>query len=595
MNTTFCPAMAAGVAVLLAGAALGAAADNPVLRIMPLGDSITHGSQSVRGNGYRAPLYVALTNLGYNVDYVGTETDNYGKTDPFLADSDHEGHSGWKIENASNGIYDHIQGFFAQIGDPHVILLHIGTNDTGDGETAFRGQATNRLVRLLDRIHECQPSAKVVVTTLMRRYTTAGDTEDNWKYAAITNVFNPAIPGIVAGQQAKGQAAYFLDMHAAVPSWDQIADTVHPNDVGYTNMANAWVSAVTSIVPNPADFATENDLAVVQTSMTDADDGAFTVDFTFNQKVTAATACDAANWTVEGTDAVPSITLSANQRTATFAFPSGVYAAPITVTAKQGGVRNAAGCKTLHAAASKTFAGVFPQGAYRYVPAEEFSRYRLVYDLDVPVKGNFANKSVPYGVDDAAKIGAFSRVAYYLELQKSGEPMQYVWVSMDAFTNDAARVGVPTDWQFLKDVTNLRVWSNVPNIRTNETIATGNIEFWPDSFNGAVKRGLPDALGVYDFDDTPSGGDYGSMQVHDTARGTNSCIFTYNRFQKDDAGELGIGPHYNTSNGGWDWTQTYNAGQYSLRHLQVYVLPETSAVVAPEIVAATPSDRKSVV
>ena len=155
-------------AALLAGTAFGAAADNPVLRIMPLGDSITHGSQSVRGNGYRAPLYVALTNLGYNVDYVGTQTDNYSKEDPFLADSDHEGHSGWKIENASNGIYDFIPEFFSQIDDPHVILLHIGTNDTGDGEPAFRSEATNRLVRLLDRIHECQPSAKVVVTTLMR-------------------------------------------------------------------------------------------------------------------------------------------------------------------------------------------------------------------------------------------------------------------------------------------------------------------------------------------------------------------------------------------------------------------------------------------
>ena len=184
---------AAGIFLLSAGTAFGAAADNPVLRIMPLGDSITHGSQSVRGNGYRAPLSVALTNLGYNVDYVGTQTDNYGKTDPFLADSDHEGHSGWKIENASNGIYNFIPEFFAQIEDPHVILLHIGTNDLGDGNETFRSQATNRLVRLLDRIHACQPSAKVVVTTLMRRYTTAGDTENNWKYAAITNVFNPAV------------------------------------------------------------------------------------------------------------------------------------------------------------------------------------------------------------------------------------------------------------------------------------------------------------------------------------------------------------------------------------------------------------------
>ena len=571
--------------LLSACVAFGAAADNPVLRIMPLGDSITHGSQSVRGNGYRAPLYVALTNLGYNVDYVGTQTDNYGKTDPFLADSDHEGHSSWKISNATMGIYENIQGFFAQIDDPHVILLHIGTNDLGDGDDTFRNEATNRLVRLLDRIHECQPSAKVVVTTLMRRYTTAGDTENNSKYAAITNVFNPAVPGIVAMQQAKGQSAYFLDMHAAVSSWDQIADTVHPNDVGYTNMANAWVSAVTSIVPDPTSFATENDLAVVQTAMANAADGSFMVDFTFNQKVTSATACDAANWTVTGTAAVPSITLSANQRTATLAFPAGVYDAPITITAKQGGVRNATGGKTLYAAATKTISGVFPQGARCYVPAEEFNSYRLIYDLDMPVKGNYAKNPVPYNVDDAAKVGAFSRVAYYMELQKAGEPMQYVWVSMDAFTNDATRVGVPVGWQFVKDVTNLRVWSNVANIRTNQTIAVGNIEFWPVGFNGTVKRGLEGALAVYDMDDTPSNGDYGSMQVHDTGRGTNSCIFTFNRFQKDDTGEMGIGPHFNPTNSGWDWTQTYNAGQYSLRHLQVYVLPEATEGTAPEVVS----------
>ena len=578
------------VCALLAGFAcslLADVADNPVLRIMPLGDSITHGSQSVRGNGYRAPLYVALTNLGYNVDYVGTQTDNYGKEDPFLADSDHEGHSGWKLENASNGIYNYIQDFFAQIDDPHVILLHLGTNDTGDNETVFRSEATNRLVRLLDRIYECQPSAKVVVTTLMRRYTTAGDTENNWKYAAITNVFNPAVPGIVAAQQAKGQSAYFLDMHAAVSSWDQIADTVHPNDVGYTNMANAWVSAVTSIIPDPANFATENDLAVVQTTTEIVGEDAFKINFTFNRKVTSATACNAANWTVSGTEAVPTITLSADQRTATLTFPSGEYYSPVTVTAKQGGVRNATGGKTLYAAAAMTIPGVFPQGARRYVPAEEFNSYRLIYDLDMPVKGNYAAQPVGYNVDDAAKVGPFSRVAYYMELQKAGEPMQYVWVSMDAFTNDATRVGVPVAWQFVKDVTNLRVWSNVPNIRTNQTIAVGNIEFWRESFNGTVYRGLEGALAVYDLDDTPTNGDYGSMQVHDTARGTNSCIFTYNRFQKNDSGEMGIGPYYNTSNKGWDWTQTYNAGQYSLRHLQVYVLPEATASAAPEVVSVS--------
>ena len=579
------------MALAVACTGFGSAADNPVLRIMPLGDSITHGSQSVRGNGYRAPLYVALTNLGYNVDYVGTQTDNYGKEDPFLADSDHEGHSGWKIENASNGIYNYIPEFFAQIEDPHVILLHIGTNDLGDGNATFRSQATNRLVRLLDRIHECQPSAKVVVTTLMRRWTSAANEEmtNNWKYAAITNAFNPAVPGIVAAQQAKGQAAYFLDMHEAVPTFEQIADTVHPNDVGYTNMANAWVSAVTSIIPDPANFAEENDLAVVQTTTESVGEDAFEINFTFNQKVTSATACNAANWTVSGTEAVPTITLSADQRTATLTFPSGEYYSPVTVTAKQGGVRNATGGKTLYADAAMTIPGVFPQGAYRYVPAEEFNSYRLIYDLDIPTKGYFAKNPVPYTVNDAGKIGAFSRVAYYMELQRAGEPMQYVWVSMDAFTNDATRVGVPVAWQFLKDVTNLRVWSNVPNIRTNQTIAVGNIEFWPEGFTGTVKRGLPGATNVYDFDDTPTNGEYGSMQVHDTEMLANSCIFTYNRFQKNDTTELGIGPMLNATNNGTDWTQTYNAGQYSLRHFQVYVLPEPTAGAAPEVVSTTPT------
>ena len=398
---------------LVSGSVFAAAADNPVLRIMPLGDSITHGSQSVRGNGYRAPLYVALTNLGYNVDYVGTQTDNYGKDDPFLADSDHEGHSGWKIENASNGIYNFIPEFFAQIEDPHVILLHIGTNDTGDGDATFRSQATNRLVRLLDRIHACQPSAKVVVTTLMRRYTTEGDLTNNWKYAAITNVFNPAVSDIVDAQQAKGQDAYFLDMHEHV-TFEQIADTVHPNDVGYTNMANAWVSAVTSLIPDPAGVAAENDLAVVRTTTESVGEDAFEINFTFNQKVTAATVCNAANWTVSGTDAAPTITLSADQRTATLTFPSGEYYSPVTVTAKQGGVRNATGGKTLYADATMTIPGVFPQGAYHYVPAEEFNSYRLIYDLDIPTKGYFAKNPVPYTVNDAGKIGAFSRVAYYM-------------------------------------------------------------------------------------------------------------------------------------------------------------------------------------
>jgi len=65
-------ALFAGAVTLATASALS---QPPPLRIMPLGDSITYGSNNDGvGGGYRYPLYVALTNAGYTVDYVGTQT-----------------------------------------------------------------------------------------------------------------------------------------------------------------------------------------------------------------------------------------------------------------------------------------------------------------------------------------------------------------------------------------------------------------------------------------------------------------------------------------------------------------------------------------
>ena len=69
-----------------------AVADNPVLRIMPLGDSITEGAGAGSTGGYRGPLWTKLvTEDHYNVDYVGSNTTNPDTTNGM--DRDHEGHS----------------------------------------------------------------------------------------------------------------------------------------------------------------------------------------------------------------------------------------------------------------------------------------------------------------------------------------------------------------------------------------------------------------------------------------------------------------------------------------------------------------------
>src|SRR5512137_2224294 len=81
------------------------------------------------------------------------------------------------------------------------------------------------------------------------------------------------------------------------------------------------------------------------------------------------------------------------------------------------------------------------RGAYNNVP--EASNYELVYSLDIPNNPNFSGGAT-YDIDLHAYTPPFSRIAYYLELQPSGGTLNYIWVSMGAFTTDATQIGVPT-------------------------------------------------------------------------------------------------------------------------------------------------------
>src|SRR5436305_15244721 len=82
--------------VLVAGALIGIrpayAESNGGVRVMPLGDSITDGI-TVPG-AYRIGLWQRLVAGGYTVDFVGSLSNGPAS----LGDHDHEGHSGWRID-----------------------------------------------------------------------------------------------------------------------------------------------------------------------------------------------------------------------------------------------------------------------------------------------------------------------------------------------------------------------------------------------------------------------------------------------------------------------------------------------------------------
>jgi len=199
----------------------------------------------------------------------------------------------------------------------------------------------------------------------------------------------------------------------------------------------------------------------------------------------------------------------------------------------------------------------------------ELRAYRLIYDLDLANLG----REVKCDVDNSADFShGFDRIAYVLELQKAGEEKKFVCVSMDAFTDDVTKIGVPTLGSratFQTRVTRLNVLSNVDAVKTGRGLPGGNIEFWPNKYSPVNGNSVPNANGdVFDFGDTkgPIDQGYGCMQVHNhEARQT---IFAINNWKAGAGADIGIG---NNPGENRDWTFASNAAQYTHKRLRVLV------------------------
>jgi sialate O-acetylesterase len=198
----------------------------------------------------------------------------------------------------------------------------------------------------------------------------------------------------------------------------------------------------------------------------------------------------------------------------------------------------------------------------------ELKDYKLVYDLDLSKLGPV----IKYAGDTPAAPMPFDRVAYAMELQDSAGKAQWVYVSMDAFTTDITKIGVPTlasGAVFQQSVAHLNVFSNVSGIVTGENLAGGNIEFWPNNYTGTNSASVPGASNdAFDFGDqmTEPADGYGSMQVHN--HDAKQTLFAINHWREGDGADLGIG---NAPTGNPDWTFAQNASSFVSKRLRVFV------------------------
>ncbi|MEU8844120.1 FG-GAP-like repeat-containing protein [Streptomyces roseus] len=231
MKRTSLASLSLATALAFAGSVSPAAATPapaaPLLRIMPLGDSITAGAYSSTEAGYRAPLWELMTGqTRYTPDFVGSGS--FGA----VGDPDNEGHSGWTIDQVRAEI-DRWQ----DAARPDVILLHLGINDL-KWHAADPEDAARRLLDLVDRMQAQRPGTTVIVLGLLTA--TPG-------LEAQTETFNSVVRAQQASRQATGQHFRYvapprLDVAAELP------DGLHPNDAGYRKLATTYNAAIEQTV-----------------------------------------------------------------------------------------------------------------------------------------------------------------------------------------------------------------------------------------------------------------------------------------------------------------------------------------------------------
>ncbi len=194
--------------------------------------------------------------------------------------------------------------------------------------------------------------------------------------------------------------------------------------------------------------------------------------------------------------------------------------------------------------------------------APESKEYKLVYKADL-LKGTDAKGNPVYVTDNSADFAGkkAERLGYYLRLTDLQGGVRRVFVTMKSFTGDVREAGIPRmnpKTPFQVEITDLRVKSDVPGVE-NGTFAKGNIEFWPTNYMPNNKKNIPGADDkTFDFGDwMATNGDYGSMQIHNTAK--KQTVMAVNNWKTKQNTDLGIG---NKPSGNPDWTFTHNGKKH---------------------------------
>ena len=226
-------------------------------KIMPLGNSITEGSEE--NPSYRYDLYRKLKEGYIDFNYVGSRTSAavsgsvtplpYCQTEdtsiPSLA---HEGHWGWRADEilygksnavSSGKLSDWLQGY-----TPHVVLMHLGSNDI------FQNQSVSGTVSELREIVRVLRQYNPNVTILMAKLFPAHAPKVGTTAANNLKLLNDQIPVLAKELNTTSSPVILVDQNTGFDPTPGVHtyDGIHPNATGANRMAARWYDALKSIL-----------------------------------------------------------------------------------------------------------------------------------------------------------------------------------------------------------------------------------------------------------------------------------------------------------------------------------------------------------
>lgn len=222
-----------------------AQAQSPVPKVMPLGDSITRGTNDINypngsiPGGYRKELGTRLGSSGFLYDFVGEKNDNAA---PGM-DPDHNGNDGFRTDE----ILANLPAWLAV--DPDVVLLKAGTNDILQDKPVATVVAN--LSSLIDAITTNAPHRRLYVSTVL-------PITQSWngKTAAYLNgnadSYNTGVRDLVQTYANQGRNVTLVDMNTSIvltgqtpaENFYQPGDGIHPGQAGYNQMGTIWFNSI---------------------------------------------------------------------------------------------------------------------------------------------------------------------------------------------------------------------------------------------------------------------------------------------------------------------------------------------------------------